>query len=188
MNPRFEVITLDSPDVEPVSLTEAKAQLRLTASFSADDTYITSLIPVARDRAEKYTNRYFTDSEIKIVYFGPFPASNNLLLPFPNLVSVDEITYLDGNNATIIISNSEYTFDSDTRTIYNVGSGWPAAQNFKVTVVTAPPLEFEGVKQAILMMLTDMYETRTESVVGTIVSINPAVKAALAPYRFSIGI
>jgi hypothetical protein len=55
---RYDVITVTPPTVEPITLDEAKAQLRLTSGFTADDPYITSLIPVARDRSEKYCNRY----------------------------------------------------------------------------------------------------------------------------------
>lgn len=41
----------------PVTLSEAKAQLRLEAAFTTDDTYITSLISVAEAHVESYCNR-----------------------------------------------------------------------------------------------------------------------------------
>ncbi len=45
------------PVTTPVTLTEAKAQLRLESAFTADDNYITSLISVATAHAESYCNR-----------------------------------------------------------------------------------------------------------------------------------
>ena len=56
----YTVTTITAPFAEPITLSEAKEQLRLTALFTADDAYIASLISVARDQAEKYCNRLTT--------------------------------------------------------------------------------------------------------------------------------
>ena len=45
-----------APTLTPVSVAEAKTHLRIDSSFTADDTYIETLINVATSAAENYTN------------------------------------------------------------------------------------------------------------------------------------
>ena len=51
----MELERVTAPGVEPVSVTEAKAHLRV--SGSSEDTYIGALIKVATEHAESYLNR-----------------------------------------------------------------------------------------------------------------------------------
>ena len=184
---RYETIVKTAPVTEPVTLAEAKDQLRLTSLFTADDAYITKLIPVARNRVEDYCNRYFTDQTVLIVLKEWEIENGSIVLPFPDLVSVDSVKFT-ANGAETTIDAGDYTFDPDTRRVYNA-TGWPTyAVEMKFEVTTAAPVEFEGAKHAMLMLVTDMYENRTESVVGTSVGTNPAVKAMLYPYRFNLGV
>lgn len=181
----YKTITVTAPTVEPITLTEAKEQMRLETSFTIDDTYISALVSVARDRAENYCNRFFTDQEIAIVYFEPFPLSV-LTLPYPDLVSVDAITYTDTDNATQTFTT--FSFNSDTQQVIATDTFPADAVNFKVVVTTTAPVEFIGAKQAMLMNITDMYELRTESVIGVSVAPNPAVNLLLHQYRVNEGI
>lgn len=181
----YKTITVTAPIVEPITLTEAKEQLRLELAFVLDDDYINALISVARDRAENYCNRYFTGQEIAIVYFEGFPLSV-LTLPFPDLVSVDAITYTDADNATQTFST--FSFNPDTQQVVADDNFPSDAANFKVVVTTAAPVEFIGAKQGMLMTLTDMYELRTESILGVSVAVNPAVNLLLHQYRVNEGI
>jgi len=183
----YKTVLLVAPAVEPITLSEAKKQLRLTDLQTFDDDYIAALIPVARDRAESYCNRFFTEQEITIVYESGFPLGI-LYLPYPDLQSVDSITYTDQEGDDYTVDVGDYIFDAERQSLTPV-SAWPSGVvSFKVTVTTGAPLEFEGVKQAIRMILTDMYELRTESVVGASIANNPAVKALLYPYRVNLGI
>ena len=188
---RYESIVVTAPSVEPISLSEAKAQLRLTSLFTADDTYISALISVARDRAEQYCNRFFSIQVLDLVYFDSFPVNSGvngaIELPYSKLTSVDEVSYTDFDGAAVVIDSADYTFSSETKKLTPVSS-WPSAVDFKVTVTTAPPVEFNGAKQAMLMLLTDMYELRTETVVAASVASNPAVNMLLTQYRENMGI
>lgn len=184
---RFETITLTAPTVEPITIDEARAQLRLTSLQTYDDAYISALIPVARDRAERYCNRYFTNQEIKIIAYDGWTATD-LILPFPDLVSVGVVSYVNIYGVESVIDPADYTFDSDTRMLF-AADGWPTdADSIKVTVTTSAPVEFEGAKQAMLMILTDLYELRTETVTGASVAENPAVCALLHQYRVNMGV
>lgn len=187
MSVPYELTVIAAPASEPLTLDEAKAQLRLTAGFTADDSYITSLISVARDHVEKYCNRYFTAQTVAINWLVGFPPGP-VRLPFPDLAAVASVKYTDGSDAEQTVDPGDYTFNSEQRLLYPASS-WPAdAQALRVEVTTAAPAEFEGAKQAMLMVLTDLYELRVESVVGASVATNPAVRALCYPYRFNLGI
>lgn len=179
----YKTIVVTPPSVEPITLQEALRQLRLEIGF--DDDKVESLIPVARDKAERYCNRYFSEQTVKIVYSGSFGVE--ISLPFPDLASVVSITYLDSENAVQTLSPSDYTFVSDYQAIYPVTS-FPFAKSYTVTVVTGAPKEMSSIKIAMLMFLTDLYELREESVIGASVANNPAVAASLWPYRVNLGV
>lgn len=181
----YKTITITAPTEEPITLAEAKDQLKIEQAIAVDDDYIGALISVARDRAENYCNRYFSAQEVGIVYMGAFPASI-LTLPFPDLASVDAVTYTDTSNQTQTLTG--FTFNSDTQQVVANGTFPTDAVNFKVVVTTAAPAEFPGAKLGMLMILTDLYEVRTESVIGVSVAINPAVSLLLHQYRVNEGI
>lgn len=179
----MKTIVLVPPVTEPVTLSEAKAQLRIEDAFTEDDDYIESLISVARDRCENYCNQFFTAQDIKILYSGNIPST--VLLPYGGL-SVTGVTYTDQDGVLQTVSSSEYTVDSDNRTITfdNTYNG----KNHQVLATTSAPDQIIGVKHAIKMILTDLYELRTESVIGSSVSENPALQMILYPYRENLGI
>jgi len=55
----YKTIVTVPASFEPVTLAEAKAQLRIEDGFTLDDDYIQGLISAARDRVEQYCNRFF---------------------------------------------------------------------------------------------------------------------------------
>lgn len=180
----YKIVVDAAAATEPVTLVEAKTQLRV--QHSLDDAHISSLISVARDRTEQYCNRYFTAQDISIIYSEGL--SGKLALPFPDVTTVNSITYLDSDNAEQTVLVADYFFDQPESAIY-FSTLPPAGQKqYTVKITTKAPLSFDGVKMAILMMVADLYELRTETVVGQSVAMNPAVKSMLYPYRVSLGI
>ena len=69
----MRTLIITPPTTEPVTLEEAKEQLRIEAGFTADDDYINALISAARDRCESYCNQFFTAQDIAYLYDGPMP-------------------------------------------------------------------------------------------------------------------
>ena len=164
-------IILTAPSVEPITLDEAKAQLRIELDFTFDDDYLNSLISVARDRCQNYCNQFFTVQDIALVGIAV-----SQILPYPNLT----ITSVEVDGVT----TTEFTYDEDTQLfLLNV-----TGDKLKIFATTGAPAEFAGVEQGIKMIVTDMYEIRAESVVGVSVTENPALKALLYPYRLSLGV
>jgi uncharacterized phiE125 gp8 family phage protein len=174
-----------APTVEPITLSEAKAQLRIEDAFTLDDTYITSLIGMARDRAENYCNRFFSEQQITILYDGPFP--NVIQLPYPDLSSIDSVQYTDSSYVLQTVTPADYVVDLDRQTITTI-VGWDTALDYRVNATTAAPVLLDGVLIAMLMMIADMYELRTESIQGMTINENPAVLSSIYPYRVELGI
>lgn len=180
----YKTIVDVAPVAEPVTLNEAKEQLRV--QHSLEDAYISSLIVAARERAESYCNRFFTEQTVTTVFFGTYFNDNEIELPYPDINSIVSVKYLDDSNATQTIDALDYYFDPFVSVLYF--DSLPSAKNYQIQIVTKAPSVMASAKQAILMMVTDMYEIRTESILGTFVSMNPAVKSLLYPYRVKMGI
>ena len=179
----MKTIVLVAPTVEPVTLEEAKEQLRIEASFTEDDSYISALISASRDRCENYCNQYFTEQSIQILYEGFIPSV--ITLPYPGL-TVTSVTYTDSDNAQQTVNPINYIVDATNQTITFTETY--SSINFQVLATTSAPVQIVGVQHAIKIILTDLYELRTETAIGVSLAENPAVKALLYPYRESLGI
>lgn len=179
----MKTIILTAPTVEPITLDEAKAQLRIESGFTDDDDYINALISVARDRCESYCNQFFAAQDIGIAYQGSVPLI--IELPYPNL-TVTAVTYTGSDNAQQTIAPGEFVLDLINQTI-TLNDSYSAI-NYQVLATTAAPVQIVGVQHAIKMIVTDLYELRTETVVGASLADNPAIKALLYPYRLGLGI
>ena len=81
-------LVLDTgPVSEPISLAEAKRQLRREADFTDDDVYIESLIKAARDVAETLSLHAMLTQTWKL-YLDEWPDGDAIELPKPPLQSV----------------------------------------------------------------------------------------------------
>jgi len=181
----YKTVAVTSPTSEPVSMDEARAQLRV--KIGDDDDHVEMLVAIARDKAEKFCNRFFTEQQVKIVFDGGFDLTK-IDLPYPDLISVDSITYIDDENAQQTIAGGTYTLFSDEQVIYPDDSFPSNAKSYTITVTTGAPVELGGAKVAMLMMITDLYDLRSESVIGFSVAENPAVMASIWPYRVQLGV
>ena len=128
------------PSVEPVSLAEAKAHLRV--DVADDDLLIANLITAARMQAENLCRRAFVTQQYGL-YLDSFPlyAYNGVIngyvpldqspsawmpmrnylvrfrggridLPFPSLVSVESVTYTDTNGVLQTLPTDQYLVDN----------------------------------------------------------------------------
>ncbi len=136
------------PGVEPVTLEEAKLQLRV--DFTADDSLITSLITTARQAAELYCERVFNDQtwELFFDFLGNvretpwwdgvqegavntfFPTQ--ITIPMPPLKSIVEITSFNDDDVETVFDASNYqvsTYKGDNppqgRVTLRRDASWP---------------------------------------------------------------
>jgi uncharacterized phiE125 gp8 family phage protein len=163
------------PAVEPVTLSEAKAHMRVDTSD--DDTYITSLIKAAREWCEEYLDRTLVNTQW-VMRFDRFPTdgTHDIELPRPPIVSSGTatavaLTFTYENGTTATYGTSSYRVDRAStpgavKTLY--GQTWPPhLQDDNAISVTwwagygASGSDVpQSIRHAILMLCSHWYETR----------------------------
>lgn len=170
------------PSVEPVSLTEAKLHLRV--DHSIEDTLITALIQTAREKAEAFTRKRFIETQLRLD-LDRFPLGGGpIRLPYPPLIEVDSITYLDEDGDQVTLDDAAYRVVNDPQgaTIEpEFDYSWPVTRDVGAAVsvtykagygdsaATVPGV----IKTAMLLLIAHWYENREAVVVGTIAGALP---------------
>ncbi len=184
----MSLILTTPPAVEPVSLVEAKAHLRVP--HSDDDTYISTLIVSARRRVEARTGlRLISQAWSQFLDCWPVDAIIELRLNPVTAVS-DVITYGDTDNAATI-DPSHYFLDATSnppRLVFRQGrSPSPPGRRakgieirinagFGATAAAVP----QELKQAILLLVADAFAHRGDD---TLRPMLPAVLELINAYR-----
>ena len=169
-----------APATTPVTLTEAKAHLRV--SHTDEDALITLMIGAATEYVETLLGRSLNDQTWELV-LDAFPASE-IRIPRPPLIEVVSIRYVDAGGIEQLVDPADYYVDTTSRYGWVVPQGgsltWPetidAINSVRVRFragyqsADSPPSENipPSIKQAMLLILGAMYENREETVVGTI--------------------
>jgi uncharacterized phiE125 gp8 family phage protein len=193
---------ITSPALEPVTLDEAKAHLKIDTDD--DDTLITALITACRAGAEWHTGRAFiTQSWILSLDAWPGTAADCGLppalsatppaaieIPLPPLQAVTNITTYARNDAATVLDSSLYQVDTaskparvalkfgvapptDLRSMNAIEIAFTAGYGDAEANIPAP------IHAAILEMIANAYTNR-----GDAPSEPPlAALALLAPYR-----
>jgi len=189
------------PAVEPVTLAEAKAHLRVDTSD--DDTYIGTLITAAREWCEQYLDRTLVTTQW-VMRFDKFPDSGiePVELPRPPMVMAGtatavSVTFTQEAGPTSTYSTAEYRVDRHATPgailpIY--GSTWtPHRQDDNAISVTwwagygATGASVPAtIRHAILMLVGHWYDgARSGVVMGSISKeVEFGVKALLDSQRW----
>lgn len=163
----MSLVVITPPTTEPVSLSEAKAHLRV--DFSQDDTEISFFIVAAREQAEAMTRRTLAVTGYELV-LPAFPAV--IELPRPPLVEVQSIAYLDADGDEQTLSADGYRVDSSSLLprVYPVDD-WPETEErsdavrVRYSAGFTPTTIPASVKAWILLIVGSLYENR-ESISG----------------------
>lgn len=193
---RWTLQRLTEPDIEPVTLTEAKVQMRV--DIDAEDDFHTALIVVAREWSEHYTGRALIDQTWQMRYEGYMQQDGFWLRRSP-VIAVNSFFYdLDGvatelDEATYVLDGAGTKWP---RLLLANGQTWP--QSFWARPLTiefragyadraaSPTEEAEKVpvafKQAIKMIVAFLDKNREASA-----DMVPNVKWLLDPLRAESG-
>lgn len=172
------LLTQPSEVVEPVTLAEAKAHLRVI--HSSDDGLIAAQITAAREYAERFTGLAMALASWRETFdcfawlkLSLFPAS-----------AIDAVTYLDNSGVRQTVAATDYAFDGDRNTVTPVGA-WPSGSAVNVDFSTDPQGVPEQIKQAIVLLVKADYEgTKPEEAEG----YRKAAEAKMHPFRLGLGV
>ncbi|HEY2069825.1 MAG TPA: head-tail connector protein [Rhizomicrobium sp.] len=177
----LELVT--PPSVEPVTLDEAKAHLKVATTD--DDALITQLISAARARAEWHTGRAFV-TQAWILWLDAWPCNEAVEIPLPPLQAVSAITTYAQDGTSSVLDASLYQAASG-RVALKPGVSLPVSlrplnavsiaftAGYGVGESNVPAL----IRQAMLDIIADLYTNRGDGD-G---EMPLTVLALLAPYR-----
>lgn len=164
---KYEFTT--DPAAEPVSLDEAKTQLRVDGDD--ENTLIEHLIRVAREKTEQETGRVAITRTIK-AYWDKWPPGRVLCLPYYPAATITSVEYIDEDGATQTWSSSNYTADLvgmqprivpkpdiDVPDLGNYPNAITVTYTAGVGTRTAVPATF---RHKMLVELTMLYERRED--------------------------
>lgn len=169
-----------APTVEPISLIEAKAHLRVVDN--EENTLIESLIVAARRMAEMISRRALVTRTLEAV-FDRWPRDNMIMLAYPPLQSISSITYIDSAGGSNVMPGADYFADAHSepgRLVLAYGASWPSATLRPAAAITIryvagygdPEDVPENYRQAMLLMIGHFYENREAVVAGQGVTIS----------------
>lgn len=183
------VRVVTGPVYEPVSLAEAKAWCRI--DDTASDSVLTLLIGAMRRYAENLTSRAYVQRSLQLIL--PHWSCEAIELPYPPLVSVTSIQYIDTGGATQTLAADQYVVH-DYREPALIVPAWSVAWPSTRDVMNAVQVNYaagyapvgsptdEAAYQAAIPQnlkvwmqarLATLFEHREQIVTGTIVSELP---------------
>jgi uncharacterized phiE125 gp8 family phage protein len=178
-----------APSTEPLTYAEVKAYLRLNGD--TEQTFVTSLITVARQYVESQIWRPLI-SQVWSMNFD-FSELNTQVYNINKtpIISVSSVTYYDANNTLQTLSASNYEYDIygnpgrfRIKSMPQIYDRMNALQvNFTCGYADAASVPLP-IKQAMYMLIGHYYENRQDVVTGTQVNkIDEASEHLLNPYR-----
>lgn len=200
-----------APAAEPVTLTEAKAHIRV--DITDDDALITSLIVAAREHVESLTRTQFMPATWRLsldgfppayrlrgAFYRQEPEGTDIILPRPPLTAVSSIKYYDTSGVLQTASTDLYAAQTDEtpgRVTLKYGQIWPDAQDIANAVQVLYTAGYstgsdatvsrsavpQSIKQAIFLLVGHWYENREAVLTGSVSKeYEFAVQSLCAPY------
>lgn len=197
------VVSAVAPEFEPITLEEARWQLRVdtfgSPPESDDDPWLLNIgIPAARQWAEGYTGLVIAQQTLEVV-LQAFPTY--IELPVGPVRAVESITYLDADNVEQTLDPAEYTLDSDASPprVYPV-TAWPAIGTDRNPIraryeagydlLGESPQGFPlppNVRIGMLLMLADLYENRENATTANVQQVPSGARVFLDQIRVRYG-
>lgn len=162
---------ITAPTVEPVSLDEAKAHLRIDEDNTVENTLLNSLILSSREFCEGFQHRGLITQTWEL-WLDAWPDKDYIQIPLPPLQSVTSVKYYDTDDTEATFSSDYYFVDIKSelgRVALNYGEVWPTTtlrpvNGICVTFVAgygdAATDVPERVRQAMLLLISHWYENR----------------------------
>lgn len=174
------ITSLTEEIIEPVTLTEVKAHLRLNIEDTYEDNDILlPLITTATQYCEQYTGISIALKSLK-VYMPCFPQSS-FCLPHGPVTQVTNVQYKDVHSTTnTLLENEDFITDTSStkRGVLLPLKPWP---NFVPYPLNAIEISYvagyttqtipKTIRQAILLLIGHWYENREAVITGAVASV-----------------
>jgi uncharacterized phiE125 gp8 family phage protein len=186
------LILTSGPAVEPVTLAEAKAHLRVDGS--AEDTLIASLIVTARLHVEAAAGLALV-TQTWSWYFDAWPPGHARMLPLRPIQSIGAVRLYDEAGLVTTLPPTGYMLDASApypRIVRHGSIPWPkpgrVANGIEIAFTAGyGPVAADvpaALRQAVLLLVAHWYEHRAPAEVGAhAVSLPDMVAELLKPYR-----
>ena len=182
---------ITGPALEPVSLADAKAHLRIDGE--ADDAFLTAAIASARLHVEALTRRLLIEQTWR-VYLDSWPRKRIVTIPVAPLIAVETVTVYGGDGEPATVDADDYEVDAVSvpgRLILAAGTPGAAgrsANGIEIDVTCgygASSIDVPApLRQAVMMLVAHWYEHRGavgHDLAGEIPPLG--FDALIAPYR-----
>jgi uncharacterized phiE125 gp8 family phage protein len=181
-------IFISGPAVEPITLGEMKAYLRVDDDDGSQDELITGLIKAARLMVEAASRRILIQQHWRVV-LDRWPADGTILLPLSPLIAVDGITVTDASGTASDVPASAFATDalSDPPRIAVADGPEPGKPKHGISVAlragygVAPEAIPATLKLAIRILVAHWFENRGD-VIGEQI-LPPEALALVAPFQ-----
>jgi len=177
---------LEAPTEDPVPLEYVRDHHLRSPNGTAEDDRIRRAIKAATSQAEHYMQRAIVP-QTRVLVMDGFPSAE-ILIPFPPLIEVVSVVYVDGDGAEQTVDAASYQVSRQSgpkarRSRIRLASGqsWPstASQQDAVTItyragyVTGGSPEVanvpEDLQESIAMRAAEFYKQRSDSVIDATV-------------------
>lgn len=183
---------LVGPTVEPVSLAETKAHLRVDTD--AEDTLIQSLIMASRLHIEAALDLALITQTWRH-QLDRWPRARSLNLPLRPVQSLSAVRVFDAGDESETLESAAFILDGTSnpaRLILSGSAGLPvparAANGIEIEFVAGygdePSDVPQPIRQALLLLTAHCYENREPVEIGAAATVIPGtVSDLLSPYR-----
>jgi|WetSurMetagenome_2_1015567.scaffolds.fasta_scaffold255427_1 uncharacterized phiE125 gp8 family phage protein len=185
------LILTDGPLVEPVSVPELKAQLRIDSDD--EDMLLSSLIVTARIHVEQNWGLALINQGWS-VFLDQWPATPELRVPLFPICGVRALRIYNTDNLAMDIDPADCVIHAETRSLRFISRAnvdWPEAlretNGVEIAIEAgfgaAPNQAPEPIRQALLLLASWWYEDRDPMSSANQCIAPPPVLALLSPYR-----
>ncbi len=184
-----------APAVEPVTLSEAKAHLRIDSTD--EDTLISTLVTAAREWCEEYLDRSLIHQQY-VMRLDSFPYE--IELPRPPMATSGTttaltLTYTLGDDSTAVLAATEYRIDRNSTpgVVRQLREGtWPANLDDQnaITVTWWAGYGASGssvpaaIRSAMLMLVAHLWRNREMTTEAALSEVPMGTKALLDSARW----
>ena len=181
-------IFISGPAVEPVTLNEMKAYLRVDDDDGTQDDLIAGLVKAARLMVEAASRRVLIEQRWHVVLDG-WPAGGTILLPLSPVIAVDRITVADPSGDTSDVPASAFETDvlSDPPRILVADAPQPGRPRNGISIElragygATPDAVPATLKLAIRILVAHWFENRGDAIGAQI--LPPEALALVSPFQ-----